>query len=183
MSTFHSNTQQLIDYWRRHGGMAGAPLRAAIDPADFSKLLPQVFMLGRTASGVYPVRLAGGLVADLHQRDLRRQNMLSLFRERDRFNMHTALETARRRPEPVVVTADMLTDGPVLCVEMLFAPLAGAAGSPERYLGLYQPLSLVSRLDDLPIREIAVRDVRGVGPANEETPRLRLATLGGRRVA
>lgn len=180
---FHSNTQQLIDYWRQQGGLAGLPVRAAIDPTAFAKLMPQAFMLGRTVNGVYPVRLAGGLLVDLHQRDLRRQNVLSLFSERDRFNLHTALETSRRRPEPVVVGVEALTEGASLILEILFAPIAGGPGSPERFLGLYQPLSLVARLDGLPIRELAVRSIRGVGPANEETHRLRLATLDGRRVA
>ncbi|KRB42653.1 MAG: PAS domain-containing protein [Pseudomonadota bacterium] len=180
---FHSNTQKMIDYWRSLGGYGGLPVRAAINPADFSTLMPQTFMLGRTSSGVYPVRLSGGLVADLHQRDLRGQNMLSLVSERDRFNLHTALETARRRPEPMVAEMEGRTEGASLILEILFAPLAGAPGSPERFLGLYQPLSLVAKLNDMPIRDLAVRSIRGVGPANEETHRLKLATLDGRRVA
>mgnify|MGYP006199736809 CR=1 FL=1 len=47
----------------------------------------------------------------------------------------------------------------------------------------FQPLSMVARLDGHPVRELAVGAIRGVGPANEETPRLKLATLDGRRVA
>jgi len=180
---FHSNTQTLIDYWRGRGGFRGLPTRAQIDPMDFPKLLPQVMILGRSATGVYPVRLAGGFVSDLHGRDLRGQNGLTLFAERDRFNLHTALETARRRPEPVVATVEAFTDTASLPMEVLFAPLAGVEGSPERFLGLYQPLSLVARLEGQPVRQLVVRGVRGVGPANEEVPHLRLATLDGRRVA
>ncbi|MDO8913563.1 MAG: PAS domain-containing protein [Phenylobacterium sp.] len=183
MSVFHSNTERLIDYWRTRGGDGRLPLRSAISPADFSEIIAQVFILGRTRSGVYPVRLAGGFVAELHQRDLRQQNGLSLVRERDRFNLHTALETAWRRPEPIVATVEVLTEGPSLAMEVLFAPLAGATGTPDRFLGLYQPLGMVSRLRGLPAQPFAVRDIRGMGPANEETPRLRLATLDGRRIA
>ncbi|MDP3854000.1 PAS domain-containing protein [Phenylobacterium sp.] len=180
---FHSNTQNLIDYWRGQGGYRGLPTRAQIDPTAFAKLLPQVFMLGRVASGLYPVRLAGGLVAALHGRNLLGQNGLSLFSERNRFSLHTAIETARRRPEPVVATVEAFSDTASLPMEVLFAPLADAEGSPERFLGLYQPLSMVARLNGEPIREIIVHNVRGVGPANEETPRLRLVALDGRRVA
>lgn len=180
---FHTNTQHMIDYWRGKGGLGGAPVRAAIDPTEFPRLAPQALVLGRTATGLYPIRLAGGLICDLHRRDLRGLNFLSLIAERDRFELQTALEVARRRPEPVVVEIAALTDEDSLDLELLLAPLAAQPGSPERFLGIYQPLSLVSRLQDAPLRELRVRAVHGVGPANEETQRLRLATLDGRRVA
>ena len=180
---FHSNTQKMIDYWRSKSGMAGLPVRAAIDPSEFPRLAPQAFMLGRAASGVYPVRLAGGLVAELHRRDLRGRNFLTLVAERDRADLHTALETARRRPEPLVAQVEAMAEDGSLTLEILLAPIAGGPGSPERFLGLYQPLSLVAALDDRPIRELAVAALRSIGPANEETHRLRLATLDGRRVA
>jgi hypothetical protein len=183
MSVFHSNTERLIDYWRSLGGQRRPPARAALDPTAFSELLPQTFMLARVASGLYPVRLSGGFVADLHQADLRGRNALGLFRERDRRELHTALETARRRPEPMVATVEIVTDGPGLEMEVLFAPLAGGEHTPDRFLGLYQPLGRVSRLGDHRVRELAIRNLRGAGAANEEIPRLRLATLDGRRIA
>ncbi len=180
MSQFHSNTQRLIDYWRGLRAAGGSARRSAVDPAHFSNLAPQTFVLGRTSTGLYPVRLAGGFVGDLHGRDLRGENGLNLFRERDRFVLKTALETARRRPEPVVATVQASTGHAAIALEILFAPLAGET---ERFLGLYQPLSMVARLDGRTVVELALGQVRGVGPANEETPRLRLATLDGRQVA
>jgi hypothetical protein len=180
---FHSNTQQMIDYWRGKCGLAGLPVRAAIDPTEFAKLAPQAFVLGREASGHYPVRLSGGLISELHQQDLRGRNFLSLIDIRGRADLHTALETARRRPEPMVAQIEAQSDGASLILELLFAPIAGGPGSPERFLGLYQPLSLVAALRDQPVRQLMVREIRGVGPANEETHRLRLATLDGRWVA
>ena len=183
MSVFHSNTERLIDYWRSRGGEGRLPTRMAVNPADFSDLIAQVFILGRVGTGIYPIRLAGAFLGELHQRDLRQQNALSLFRERDKLEIKAALEAARRRPEPVVTTVEVPTEGPSINMEVLFAPLATAEGSPERYLGLYQPLNMVSRLRGLPAQEFAVRSIRAMGPANEESPRLRLATLDGRRIA
>lgn len=180
---FHSNTQHMIDYWRSKCGGAAAPLRAMIDPSDFARLAPQAFVLGRETSGRYPVRLAGALVADLHGRDLRGVNFLSLAAVGGRLALQTALETARRRPEPIVADVIAAADDLRLEMEVLLAPLAAAPGSPERFLGLYQPLSLASRLSDAAIAELRVGAIHGVGPANEETYRLRLATLDGRRVA
>ena len=183
MSMFHSNTELLIDYWRSRAVGGGLPARSSVNPADFSELLPQVFVLGRVRSGLYPTRLAGGFVADLHRRDLRQQNGLLLWSERDRSRLQAALEEARLRPEPIVATAEVLTDGPSIGMEVLFAPLAGLDGGPDRFLGLYQPLGMVARLMGRPALELSLRAVRRAGAANEEAPRIRLATLDGRRIA
>ena len=183
MSMFHSNTERLIDYWRGLAGHGRVPARAAVDPAAFADLAPQVFMLGRVGSGIYPVRLTGGFVSALHQRDLRRQNALSLFAQRDRLNLQTALESARRRPEPLVATVAASAEGASIGMEIMFAPLAGADGGPDRFLGLYQPLAMVARLGGQPVELFGVKHLRGANPANEEAPRLRLVAFDGRRIA
>lgn len=187
---FHANTVRLIDYWTSRVQGGRAPSRGSIQPGDFRQLMPQVFMLGRTERGVYSIRLAGGFVADLHRRDLRGENALHLWSERDRLRLQTALEELRHRPEPLVATAEALTaEGPSLPLEVLFAPLVAHDGGPDRFLGLYQPLSMVARLNGQPALELSVRNLRRAGAANEqpeadeEAPRLRLAAVDGRRVA
>ena len=75
---FHPSTERLIDYWRDKKGESALPRRADINPGDFLELLPQVFVLGREG-GKLPFRLAGGFVSDLHARDLRGQDALSLW--------------------------------------------------------------------------------------------------------
>lgn len=184
MSMFHSNTELLIDYWRARAGDGGLPARSSISPGDFADLLPQVFVLGRARSGIYPIRLAGGFVADLHQRDLRQANALSLWSERDRSRLQTAIEETRLKPEPLVATAEALTtDRTSIGMEVLFAPLADANGEPVRFIGLYQPLSMVARLAGRPVLELSVRHLRRASVANSQAPRIRLATLDGRRIA
>ena len=159
------------------------PDRRAIDPTHFPGLLSQIFVSGRQESGIYPFRLIGGFVAELHAEDLRGRNVLDLFRFQDQSDLKGALEAGRRRPEPVLVKAEIATAGPRLPIEILFLPLAAGPGSPERFLGLYQPLGMVARLQGLPAREIIVEKVMNMGPANQESPRLRLAALDGRRIA
>jgi hypothetical protein len=176
---FHTNTQTLIDYWTARTVSGRMPSRAAIDPGDFRQLLSQVFVLGREARGRYAFRLAGGFIAELHQRDLRRESALGLWSERDRLRLQTALEEVRARPEPLVVMAEVLTDGPSLSLEVLFTPLAAHDGGPERYLGLYQPLGMVSRLQGRPALELSLRAIRRPAPANDETPLVRLSMLQG----
>jgi len=181
---FHPSTERLIDYWRSKAVNAGMPARAAVNPGDFLDLLPQVFILGRDGKGRYPVRLAGGFVADLHARDLRGEDALGFWALSHRLEVKSALEVARRRGEPLVITADIRAIGaPSVGMEVLLAPMTGADGQADRFLGLYQPIAMIQRLMGRPASELGVRRIQSLGPANEEAPRLRLATLHGRRIA
>lgn len=180
---FHPSTEQLIDYWRRQAGGDRIPARASIDPGDFLHLLPQVFILGR-AAGRYPFRLAGGFASDLHARDLRGEDSLSLWALSHRLEVKSALEVARRRAEPVVVTADIRAHGVAsVGMEVLLAPLTGSGGEADRFLGLYQPIAMMQRLMGRPAYELGVRRIQALGPTNAESPRLRLASLDGRLIA
>ncbi|MDP3175176.1 MAG: PAS domain-containing protein [Phenylobacterium sp.] len=183
MSMFHSTTERLIDYWRSRSRAGESPARADVDPSEFADIISRVFILGRSASGVYPVRLAGDYLSELHGGDLRARNALSLWAEADRFRLRAALEEARLRPEPIVATCDVRADGAEMPMEVLFAPLTGVAGAQDRFLGLYQPLGFTAKLGGRLALEMKIRTIRSAGAANEEAPRLRLATLDGRRMA
>jgi hypothetical protein len=178
----HPNTERLTEYLRAQRGDNAMPRRVDIDPMAFHTLLPQTFIVGRTGQGDYPFRLIGGMIADLHQADLRGQDLLSLWRPGDRWQLKSALEFARRRPEPVIVSADVLADGvPPLAIEILFAPLTGADGDADRFLGHLQPLAPIHWLLGRPARALAIAAIaRGEG---EAAPSLRLAAVGGRRIA
>ncbi|MBI5941525.1 MAG: PAS domain-containing protein, partial [Caulobacterales bacterium] len=74
----HPNTERLTEYWRAHRVGEAAPRRADIDPMDFHGILPQVLIVGRSARGAFPFRLAGGFVADLPRADLRGRGVREL---------------------------------------------------------------------------------------------------------
>lgn len=181
---FHPSTERLIDYWRSKAVNAAVPSRTSVNPGDFLDLLPQIFILGRDGTGRYPVRLAGGFVNELHARDLRGDDALGFWALSHRLEVKSALEVARRRGEPMVVTADIRAVGaPSVGMEVLFAPMVGLSGEVDRFLGLYQPIATLQRLMGRPASELGVREIRSLGPSNVESPRLRLATLHGRRIA
>src|SRR4051812_15370151 len=98
---FHSNTELLIDYWRGRRGDAALPGRVDIDPIDFAPLLPQTFIAGRLGAGLYPLRLAGERIVDLHGRGLRGENLLDLWSRSHRIELQSALEGALRDPSPL----------------------------------------------------------------------------------
>lgn len=180
---FHQNTNRMIDYWQARAEGGRAPPRKAVEPADFRPLMHQVFIVGRDGAGNYPFRLVGGFVADLHQRDLRNTNVLSMWSAADQTRIKFALEGARKRPQPVVATAEACALGHSLELEVFFAPLAGVDSATDRFLGLYQPLSMVARLRGGPATELRLLNLRIPGVDEDLSPRLRLAAVDGRQVA
>lgn len=180
---FHSNTEQLIDYWRNRRGADRIPARTAINPADLAPLLPQVFMLGRHGPGQYRVRLAGGFITDLHGRELRGDDFLRLWDPEARTALQLALEAARRHADPLVVEAEAHAGDALMRMESLVAPLKGPSGEIDRFMGLYQPLSPAAALMGATVRTLRVKSVTSAAPADGAFPRLRLASLDGRRIA
>ena len=141
-------------------------------------------MLGRKGSGQYHFRLAGGFIADLHGRDLKDEDLTRLWSPEDRTQLQLSLELARRKPDPVVATAQARTElGAVLELEILFMPLAAPSGEVDRVMGFYQPTSPVAALVGQPISVLSVTSIRTIGAQGAMPPHLRLAAVDGRRIA
>ncbi|QUD89883.1 PAS domain-containing protein [Phenylobacterium montanum] len=180
---FHSNTELLIEYWRARRIGPMAPARASVDPSEFTPLLPQIFIVGRRGFGDYGFRLAGAFLADLHGRDLREENILNLWEPEDRHPLQMALETVRRRVEPLVVDADAWPEyGLPVRIELMMAPLTGLSGDVDRMIGLYQPLSPTAVLMNRKVQSLSIRNILS-GGLGEPLPHLRLAAVNGRRIA
>ncbi len=181
---FHSNTAKLISTWRAHREGRRLPFRADLSPIDLGPLLPQVFMLGREDDGEEVVRLSGGLMSDLHGRDLRGSSFYALWSKLDRPQIAATIAKSRSTASPVVITVDAVSDrGDSVGLEMTLCPLIGPTGEVDRTLGLYQPISTVARLMGAEIRSLSVRDVVMVEDAAPAQPRLRLVVDNTRRVA
>jgi len=181
---FHSNTELLIDYWREQKGSDRAPARASINPADFSSLLPQVFILGRLRPGQYGFRLVGGLVNDLHGGHLSAADPIKLWAAAYHASLLLALEAVRRQPEPLVIAAQgRAHGGQTLGLEITLAPLIGPSGDIDRLIGLYQPITPVAALMGQPIESLVIRNITAAGSAEAAFPRLKLAAMDGRQLA
>jgi hypothetical protein len=177
---FHLNTELLIDYWRGQRGSRAVPARARIDPAGFVALAPQTFIVARDLEGDYRFRLAGEGVNNLYGRSLAGARLSPLWRPSDRRPLLAALEAATQYAGPLVVGVQArLDEADPGRLEILFAPLSGAGGRPDRFLGLCQPLS--KKLSG-PIRELTLRTLEGAD-GRPARPRLRLATVDGLRIA
>jgi hypothetical protein len=181
---FHLNTEQLIEYWRARRGAEPMPRRSSIDPSEIQSLLPQLFMLGREGPGRYIFRLAGEFVAELHDGPLRGADFMTLWRPDDRISLQMALEAVRRRGEPLVAISQARTaDGATMGLEIAMAPLTGPDGEPDRFIGLYQPITPVAALKDQTLACLAVRSIETPDSDEDAFPRLRLAAMHGARIA
>ena len=177
---FHNNTELLIDCWRAKKGANAVPSRDRIDPVEFAALLPQVFIVEGGENGHWPLRLAGELIGAVHGSSLRGADLIALWAPGHRASLRRALSAALAAPDYLVVTADAATpEGDVRRLEILFAPIAGASGAPDRLLGLYQPLNSSLGFGARCLGELHLRAIGG----GEQRPRLRLAAVDGERTA
>ena len=185
----HSNTQRLTDYWRDRRGLRLAPLRSSVDPCDFADLLPQVFILGRLAAGRYAFRLRGALLEDLHGRDLKPVDFMSLWSATDRISLHAAMEGAIRNGQALIVEARGVTEsGHSADFEVILAPMISHTDQVDRFLGLLQPVTPLQRLQGETITRLNVIQTQVASDSNSGSaprllPSLRLASVDGRRIA
>jgi hypothetical protein len=90
---FHGNTLKFVEWWRGlpRAGLWAAPARTAVEPADLAPVLPQIFIL-ETGAARPTFRLAGGLICDLHGRELRDRPLAPLWDRVDQPRIVAALE-------------------------------------------------------------------------------------------
>lgn len=180
----HTNTNRMIDYWDAHRGEALAPARASIDPADFADIITQTFIIGRARPGVYPFRLAGGLLEDLHRRSLLGADFMGLWAAGDRPKIQAAIESALIRGDALVATAlgrSLMSQEARL--EIILAPLADSTGRVDRLLGLYQPVSPLFKLQNQPVERLILQSIAFADTGLATPSPLRIAAVDGRRIA
>lgn len=181
---FHPTTERFIATWRDHRAGRRLPDRSSLSPMELGPLLPQVFMLGREADGEEVFRLSGGLLSDLHGRDLRGSSFYGLWPKLERPQIAAALARSRSGGSPVVLSVDAQAErGEAIGLELCLAPLIGPTGEADRTIGLYQPTTTVARLLGAPIATLAVRAATLAEEAPAPLPRLRLVVDNTRRVA
>jgi hypothetical protein len=180
----HSNTTRMIDYWSALRGEGLAPSRASIDPAAFSDVITQSFMIGRTRSGAYPFRLAGSLLEDLHGRGLLHTDFMNLWAIGDRPKVQAAIEASLNRGEPLLAVAlGRSLEGQEARLEILLAPVMNGSGGVDRMLGLYQAVSPLFRLQNQPVERLFLQDIAYAATGLATPVPLRIAAVDGRRIA
>ena len=179
----HSNTARMLGYWEGQRNAGACPERSSIDPAAFSEVVTQAFLLGREHAGAYPFRLAGALVEDLHGAAMVGSDFMSLWAPADRPRLQAAIETALSRRRSLIAAAHgRSVAGAEARLEILLAPLAGRQGQVDRLLGLYQPTSPLFRLQEQRIERLFLDEIAFADSGEPVPAPLRLAAIDGRLV-
>lgn len=188
----HENSRRLLDEWRRQKPAdARLPRRTAMSPMGFGPLLSQLLILGCDRQGRATFRLAGGMVTQLHGRDLRDAELVALWQRDQRKRLMAHLDAARQTAQPLVLQASTEgIHGSRLDLEITLAPLEGPSGEADRFIGLYQLLTPTPFLSGRPMSQLCLAAAELIGPSGAEArgaavspPHLRLVVNNGRRVA
>lgn len=163
--TRHASSQQLYAYWQGQRDGRPAPLRSAIEPVHFAKLLGDTFLLDASHTTAFPFRLAGtGLCANFG-RELTGDDFLSIWQGADRETLATTLRTiARNASVAVVEIAGQTQRGNTVPVEMLLMPVSQDGQRHDRILGLFSPLERPYWLGMKPIVRQQVLGLRWLKP-------------------
>jgi hypothetical protein len=157
----------------------------------FGPLLSQLLILGCDRQGRATFRLAGGMVTQLHGRDLRDAELVALWQRDQRKQLMAHLDAARQTAQPLVLQASTAgIHGSRLDLEITLAPLEGPSGEADRFIGLYQLLTPTPFLSGRPMSQLtlaAAALIPASGAAQRgmaaSPPHLRLVVNNGRRVA
>lgn len=137
--TFHPDTRALLAYGRALAGSGDPPPRTPENRAD--KLVERLFVFDRVADGRLLVRTFGAELVVLFGADLRDRDFSSLWAAPDRILLSALLDAVAVAGQPGIVRVDALSKaGTRLGAEILLTPLRTPAPSPNRFLGLFQPL-------------------------------------------
>jgi hypothetical protein len=135
--TFHPDTRTLVHYARALAGQTLPPQR--VGGAD--KLAERLFVADRTASGRLAVRTFGAELIGLFGKDWRENDLCDLWPQADRIFLRTIADSVIAAGEPGVLRATGETmAGLKVGVEVLLSPLRINPTTPQRLLGLIQPL-------------------------------------------
>lgn len=180
----HSNTARMLGYWEARREAQHAPARSSIDPAEFSDVVTQAFVIGRGRAGAYPFRLAGALLDDLHRSPLTGLDFCRLWAIADLARVQSAIEGALRRRESLILHAQgRSAAGHQARLEILLAPLAGTKGQIDRLLGLYQPVTPLFRLRGEKLERLFLLEAVLANGGDPAPSALRIAAIDGRRIA
>ena len=174
---FHPGTQNLIDHWAALPESGRIPARAAFQPMQLGRLVPQLFSADRHPEGA-TLRLAGAWIETLHGQPMRGVSWLELWAPESRALVEAAIVQTFREARPVVMVAEAARLRGVL--EIVIAPMRGIDGEADRLLGLYQGTVEQERRREAvgPLTARLSIGVRGAG-----RPPLTLAAVDGRRIA
>ena len=129
-------TLELYAYWRALRGARSAPERNDVDPGAIRSVLADTFVLDFDAQNGFPLRIAGSRANALFLRELRGFSFLRLWREADRQEIKSILQSVADEAQPFLVGAEALPSGlGSVDIEVALLPLRHHGLTHSRILG------------------------------------------------
>lgn len=180
-----TTSRLLYNYWNSARNGRPAPQRFDIDPAKIAPLLPETFILECGGLLGFRFRLAGTRICEHFGRELRGEDLFTLWSHRDRDAIRT-LTTAivTERAIGALRFDGFADDDRPAAFEMLLLPLTHLGTSVTRIMGAVTAIDPPYWLGAVPLTRLAVLSFdldwperRAAGPDDEP----QLAIFSGRR--
>lgn len=164
----HPTVHALFNYWNKQRNGNAAPERAEIHPGDIRGILPEVFLLERSADGRFYYRLAGTMLCQNARRELKGQRPLAHFADLDRRKMQIALTQVAEKG--LIFKADILgisAKGRSVEQQWIVLPLRKGDGPFARLIGACVTLEEPFWLGRDPIVRNSILSARMISTENE----------------
>jgi hypothetical protein len=156
-------SQQLFSYWNHLRGARSAPERNDIDPGAIRGVLADTFILEFDTERAFPARIVGTRTNALFLRELRGAPFLHLWREEDREEMRSVLESVADEAQPFLIGATGTPPGfAPIDIEVLLLPLRHHGDTHARILGACAPKAPPSWLGLLALESLTLQTLRAL---------------------
>lgn len=136
MTLKHKHSQLLFAYWNSVRGIRMAPRRFDIEPGRLGDVLPETFILERTATDQLIYRLAGTKLCDSFGLDLRGRDFLQELSPSDRAKLEPQLESVIAQGAVLLQHLEIGNqDGLTGTLEVLLLPLTHTQSTIDRFVG------------------------------------------------
>ncbi len=161
----HSGTRLLYGYWDELRGDRLAPERREVEPADIGPLLSDTFILEAGDDGGYAYRLAGTRVCSTFGRELKGEDWLAGWADRDREALSTLLRSIVKDAAGAVVGFDgRNARGNAVPLETILLPLVNHGNGYRRILGSMLALDVPYWLGAQPVVDRSISALHLIWP-------------------
>lgn len=161
----NTTSQLLYKYWNEVRGGRMAPRRFEIEPARFSSILPETFMIECEPGEGHRFRLAGTRVTEKLGFELRGGDFTDLFDHQEHADLKPFLMAVTQRGAAGLITAEMPTeDGRRAAFEIILLPLIHTDERITRLLGAISTLNHEPWLGVEPLLPGRIADCTTVWP-------------------
>lgn len=141
-TALHPETRMLLNSWQMINSSGGKIINDNLASKDAGSMIDRLFLVQRVAEGVFVYKTNGKEIKNWVGRDMKENEVASIFFGPDKVLIRALLEAAVNAPGPALVrlAAYGAGIGNRTEIEMVFLPLM-EKGGVTRLLGLFQPIA------------------------------------------